>query len=70
MVIQMPTDKASSKKFIKVINREISDYLIASGFSYIKEGDLFVFLQSAELSAALSKFNSGKDCIIESKLRF
>lgn len=55
---------------IKVIDREVSDYLIASGFSYIKEGDVFVFCSTPEIIAVLKKQFSNEKFIVENKLRF
>ena len=59
-----------NQAFIKVINQKISDYLVASGFSYIKEGDVFAFRASPEIIAVLQRQFSGERFVIENKLRF
>lgn len=56
--------------FIKMFNQEIAEKLVASGFSYAKEGDTFVFCATPDLLAALAENYSDEEYVIESKLRF
>jgi len=64
----MPT--ANCPTLIKVIDQKVSDFLVASGFSYIKEGETFVFCANPELIAVLQRQFAKEQYIIESKLRF
>lgn len=57
-------------KFIKVIDQKVSNYLASSGFSYIKEGDVFVFFATPEIIAVLQRQFSNEKYVIENKLRF
>jgi hypothetical protein len=56
--------------FVKVFDRDVSEFLIHAGFIYIKEGDVFVFHATPELSAVLQQHFSTEKYVIENKLRF
>lgn len=60
----------NDSSFIKVIDREVSDFLIQAGFLYIKEGDVFVFHATPELNAVLQQHFANEKYVIENKLRF
>lgn len=65
------TQTAKHKNFIKVINRELAERLIASGFSYIKESEFYAFADTPELSSVLQRMSfSDKRYFAENKLRF
>ena len=57
-------------QFVKVTDRRISDFLTASGFSYIKENGAFVFSATPELMAILRRQFAKGQYVVESKLRF
>ncbi len=65
---KMTTDNAP--QFVKVIDPQIAESLSSEGFSYIKEGDVFVFLETQELLAVLQRQYASAPIIIENKLRF
>jgi len=60
----------SCSTFIKVIDREVSDFLILAGFLYMKEGDVFVFHATPELNAVLQQHFSNEKYVVENRLRF
>lgn len=68
MTKKMTTNETPA--FVKVIDRKVSDYLVSSGFSYIKENDAFVFCATPELIAVLQRQFAKGQYVIESKLRF
>lgn len=67
MGMQMTTGK---KQFIKVESRDLAEMLIALGFSYIMEGEVFVFPESDRLLAVLQRQYEGEQTVRENKLRF
>jgi hypothetical protein len=60
----------NSPSLVKVIDREAAEYLAASGFSYMKESNVFVFCATPELIAVLQRQFAKDQYIIENKLRF
>lgn len=68
-MIQMPI--AKNKIFIKVIDQKLAERLIASGFSYIREGKFYAFAGTPELTSVLQRMDfSEKQYFTENKLRF
>ena len=58
-----------NKKFIKIADPDTASYLVALGFQYTKEQNVFAFHYSEELLLVLQRQFS-QDIISESKLRF
>lgn len=58
------------KNLIKVVNPEVAEQLAKMGFQYIREGDVFAFIQTDELMSVLRQAYSNGTFICENKLRF
>ena len=58
------------KNLIKVVSPELADKLVALGFQYIKEGSVYAFIETEELTDLLIKNYSNDEYIRENKLRF
>ena len=56
--------------FVKVIDRNVADFLIQAGFLYTKEGNVFAFYTTPELCAVLQRHFEEEKYVIENKLRF
>lgn len=64
------TTTHEAPQFVKVIDQKVADYLISAGFSYMKEGNVYVFTETEELIAVLQRQFAEVPVIIENKLRF
>lgn len=58
------------KNLIKVVDQGLAKQLVDLGFQYIKEGSVFVFIQTDELMSVLQQTYSNGSFICENKLRF
>ena len=56
--------------FIKVVNQDVANNLVALGFQYIKEQNVFVFPYSDEIMVVLQRQYSSPQFVTENKLRF
>ena len=56
--------------FIKVVNPDVANNLVALGFQYIKEQNVFVFPYSDEIMVVLQRQYSSPQFVMENKLRF
>ena len=56
--------------FIKVVNPDVANNLVALGFQYIKEQNVFVFPYSDEIMVVLQRQYSSSQFVTEDKLRF
>lgn len=56
--------------FIKVVNPDVANDLVALGFQYIKEQNVFVFPYSDEIMVVLQRQYSSPQFVTENKLRF
>ena len=56
--------------FIKVVNPDVASNLVALGFQYIKEQNVFVFPYSDEIMVVLQRQYSTPQFVTENKLRF
>ena len=56
--------------FIKVVNPDVANNLVALGFQYIKEQNVFVFPYSDEIMVVLQRQYSTPQFVTENKLRF
>ena len=56
--------------FIKVVNPDVANNLVALGFQYIKEQNVFVFPYSNEIMVVLQRQYSTPQFVTENKLRF
>ena len=56
--------------FIKVVNPDVANNLVALGFQYIKEQNVFVFPYSNEIMVILQRQYSSPQFVTENKLRF
>ena len=56
--------------FIKVVNPDVASNLVALGFQYIKEQNIFVFPYSDEIMVVLQRQYSSPQFVTENKLRF
>ncbi len=56
--------------FIKVVNPDVANNLVALGFQYIKEQNVFVFPYSDEIMVVLQRQYSSPQFVTENKLRF
>ena len=56
--------------FIKVVNPDVASNLVALGFQYIKEQNVFVFPYSDEIMVVLQRQYSSPQFVTENKLRF
>lgn len=56
--------------FIKVVNPDVANNLVALGFQYIKEQNVFVFPYSDEMMVVLQRQYSSPQFVMENKLRF
>ena len=56
--------------FIKVVNPDVASNLVALGFQYIKEQNVFVFPYSNEIMVVLQRQYSSPQFVTENKLRF
>lgn len=56
--------------FIKVVNPDVANNLVALGFQYIKEQNVFVFPYSNEIMVVLQRQYSSPQFVTENKLRF
>lgn len=56
--------------FIKVVNPDVANNLVALGFQYIKEQNVFVFPYSDEMMVVLQRQYSSPQFVTENKLRF
>lgn len=56
--------------FIKVVNPDVANNLVALGFQYIKEQNVFVFPYSDEIMVVLQRQYSRPQFVTENKLRF
>lgn len=58
------------KNLIKVVSPEVAEQLVKLGFQYIREGNVFAFIQTDELMSVLRQTYSNGSFICENKLRF
>lgn len=58
------------KNLIKVVDRGLAKQLVDLGFQYIREGNVFAFIQTDELMSVLRQTYSNGTFICENKLRF
>lgn len=58
------------KNLIKVVDHGLAKQLVDLGFQYIREGDVFAFIQTDELMSVLRQAYSSGTFICENKLRF
>lgn len=58
------------KNLIKVVDRGLAKQLVDLGFQYIREGNVFAFIQIDELMSVLRQTYSNGTFICENKLRF
>lgn len=56
--------------FIKVVNPDVANNLVALGFQYIKEQNVFVFPYSDEIMVVLQRQYLSPQFVTENKLRF
>lgn len=56
--------------FIKIVSPEVANRLVALGFQYIKEQNVFAFPYSDEIMIVLQQQYSNPQFVTESKLRF
>lgn len=59
-----------NNNFIKVVNPDVANNLVALGFQYIKEQNVFVFPYSDEIMVVLQRQYSSPQFVTENKLRF
>lgn len=57
-------------QFIKIVDPELADNLVALGFQYIKEGNTFAFFYSEELISVIQQKFQKTQFVCERKLRF
>lgn len=58
------------KNLIKVVDQGLAKQLADIGFQYIREGNIFAFIQTDELMSVLRQAYSKDSFICENKLRF
>lgn len=58
------------KDLIKVVDQGLAKQLVDLGFQYIREGNVFAFIQTDELMSVLQQTYSNGAFICENKLRF
>lgn len=58
------------KNLIKVVDQGLAKQLVDLGFQYIREGNVFAFIQTDELMSVLQQTYSNGAFICENKLRF
>lgn len=58
------------KNLIKVVDQGLAKQLADLGFQYIREGNVFAFIQTDELMSVLQQTYSKGHFICENKLRF
>ena len=56
--------------FIKVVSPDVANQLVALGFQYIKEQEVFAFPYDDEIMAVLQRQYSSHKFVTENKLRF
>lgn len=67
----MKTQTVDNPRFIKVIDPKLAEKLIASGFSYMREGAFFAFAETPDLISVLQReYSEGQQYFVENKLRF